>query len=73
MFAADVMNQLKEMLPFLIPVVIIEIVLLVLALKHILTHDTYKRGNRTLWLIITIVFMNYVGPILYFVLGKEDS
>jgi len=73
MFATDMMNQLKDMLPFLIPIVIIEIVLFVLALKHILTHDTYKRGNRTIWLIITIVFMNYVGPILYFVLGKEDS
>jgi hypothetical protein len=24
-------------------------------------------------LVITIVFMNFVGPILYFLLGKEDS
>ena len=37
------------------------------------THKTYKRGNRTLWLIVTIVGMNYVGPILYFILGKEDE
>ena len=46
---------------------------LLYTLHHILTHNTYKRGNRTLWLIITIVLMNFVGPILYFLFGKEDA
>ena len=62
-----------EFLPFFIPLVIVQFILLGYTLYHILTHDTYKRGNRVLWLIITIVFMNYVGPILYFVFGKEDA
>lgn len=39
----------------------------------ILTHKSYKRGNRTLWLIVVIVGMQFIGPILYFLLGKEDS
>ena len=65
-------EQLKEFLPFLIPLVIIQFALLGYTLWHILTHQTYKRGNRTLWLIITLVGMNYVGPILYFLFGKED-
>jgi hypothetical protein len=67
------MNEIKEFLPFLIPLVIAEFALLGYTLYHILTHNTYKRGNRTMWLIITIVFMNFVGPILYFLLGKEDA
>ena len=67
------MDQLKEFLPFLIPLVIAEFALFGYTIYHILTHDTYKRGNRTLWLVITIVFMNFVGPILYFLLGKEDA
>ena len=67
------MEEIKEFLPFLIPLVIAQFALLAVALRHILTHKTYKRGNRTLWLVITIVFMNYVGPILYFLLGKEDA
>ncbi|MBR6555387.1 MAG: PLDc N-terminal domain-containing protein, partial [Clostridia bacterium] len=25
------------------------------------------------WLVITILMMNFVGPILYFLLGKEDA
>ena len=66
-------SQIREFLPFLIPMIILELGLLGYTLWHILTHKTYKRGNRTLWLIITIVGMNYVGPILYFILGKEDE
>ncbi|MBQ9083235.1 MAG: PLDc N-terminal domain-containing protein [Clostridia bacterium] len=67
------MNELMEFLPFLIPLIIAQFALLVWPLHHILTHNTYKRGNRTLWLIVVIVLMNYVGPILYFLLGKEDA
>ena len=67
------MEQIKEFLPFLIPLILVQFALLGYTLHHILTHKTYKRGNRTLWLIVTIVLMNYIGPILYFLLGKEDS
>ena len=67
------MDKLIEFLPFLIPLIIAEFALLAYTLHHILTHTTYKRGNRVLWLVITIVFMNFVGPILYFILGREDA
>ena len=66
------MEQIMEFLPFLIPLVILQFALLGYTLYHILTHDSYKRGNRSLWLAITLVFMNYVGPIIYFVFGKKD-
>ena len=67
------MDNIMELLPFLIPLVIVQYGLLAYTLHHILTHKTYKRGSRTMWLIITIVLMNFVGPILYFLLGKEDE
>lgn len=67
------MPDIKEFLPFLIPLIILEFVLLGITIHHILTHDTYKRGNRTLWLVITIVGMEFIGPVLYFLLGKEDN
>ena len=65
--------NLHEMLPFLIPLGIAEIVLLVVTLRHILTHDNYKRGRRALWVIVTVVGMEFIGPVLYFLLGKEDN
>jgi len=67
------MEQIKEFLPFLLPRVIAQFALLGYTLYHILTHKTYKRGSRALWLVVVLLLMNYVGPILYFVLGKEDS
>lgn len=66
------MDKMMEFLPFLIPLLLVKFALLGYALYHILTHDTYKRGNRTLWLVITIMLMNFVGPILYFLFGRED-
>ena len=67
------MGNLTEILPFLIPLAVVQFALFGYALYHILTHKSYKRGNRALWLILTIVMMNFVGPILYFIFGKEDA
>lgn len=67
------MDKIIEFLPFLIPLMIVQLALLGYTLHHILTHKTYKRGNRALWLVVTIVLMNFIGPILYLVLGKEDA
>ena len=60
------LSQIKEFLPFLIPIVIVELILLIYTIRHILTHENYKRGN-------SIDLMNFIGPILYFLLGKEDA
>ena len=66
------MDKLLEFLPFLLPLVLAQLALLAFALYHVLTHKEYKRGNRVLWLVIVLVLSNFVGPILYFVLGKKD-
>ena len=66
------MDKIMEFLPFLIPLAIVLFILLGYTLYHILTHKNYKRGNRTLWLVIAIIGMEFIGPILYFLLGKED-
>ena len=66
-------EQIKEVLPFLIPIIVAEVILLAVTLRHILTHENYKRGNRILWIVVTLVGMQFWGPILYFVIGKEDE
>ena len=67
---AEELALLQEFLPFLIPLVIVQFALLGYTIYHILTHRNYKRGNRTIWLIISIVLCNFIGPILYFILGR---
>ncbi len=44
------MEKIKEFLPFLIPLVIVQFGLLAYTIRHILTHDSYRRGSRGLWL-----------------------
>ena len=65
--------NLQEMIPFLIPLIIVQFALLGYTLWHVLTHKNYKRGSRALWIIVVIVGMEFIGPILYFILGKEDA
>lgn len=66
------MNEIIEYLPFIIPLIIAELGLLIYTIHHILTHQNYKHGSRVLWLIVAIVGMQFIGPILYFLIGRED-
>ena len=66
------MDILLQYLPFLIPLAIIELGLMVAALIHILTHHNYHYGNRVIWIVV-VVLVNIIGPVLYFVLGRESE
>jgi len=68
-----IMSEIQEILPLLIPIIILEFALLAYTLRHIFTHSNYRYGNRTVWVIVTLVGMQFIGPILYFLLGKEES
>ncbi len=67
------MTELKEYLPLLIPLVIAQFSLLGYTIFHIMRHDSYKHGSRALWLIVALVGMQFIGPVLYFAIGKEEE
>jgi len=64
-------NFMVTLLPLIIPLALIQIGLMVAALVHILKHDTYKTGNRLMWILICVC-INTIGPILYFVIGRGE-
>ncbi|WP_331670265.1 PLDc N-terminal domain-containing protein [Anaerocolumna sp. AGMB13020] len=66
------LEQIKEFLPFIIPILIVQFGLMIAALVHILRHKNYRIGNRVVWIIITVV-VNTIGPILYFTIGKGED
>jgi len=66
------MEDLMSYLPFLIPIMVIELALAAAALVHIFRHRTYRIGNQVLWAIVVVLFQ-IIGPILYFTLGKGDD
>lgn len=65
------MNTLFEILPLLIPILMIDIALAVGAVRHILRHPCYRFGNKTMWLVIAIVLLLF-GPLIYFAFGKGE-
>ena len=67
------LEELKEIMPFLVPLVAVQFALLGYTLWHILTHRNYKRGSRALWLVVALVGMEFIGPVIYLLFGKEDA
>lgn len=65
-------SQLKEYLPFLIPIIILELALAITALVHVLKHPNYKFGNKILWIVV-VLFIQIIGPVVYFLFGRGDE
>ncbi len=65
------LNELRELLPFLIPLILIQLALLVAALLD-LRRRPRTRGPKWLWVIL-ILFVQMIGPIAYFVIGREEG
>lgn len=63
---------LKEYLPVLLPVMIAELVLAITALVHVLRHPHYKFGNKWIWIPI-VLFIQFIGPIVYFMFGRGEE
>lgn len=65
------MEQLSQLLPLLIPIVIIQYGLVVAALLDLVKRERFKLLPKWAWILI-IVFVNFIGPVLYFVLGRDE-
>jgi len=66
------MNE-TQILLLLIPVIIIELGLLVVALRDLLRPERRVRGDSKLMWGIIIVVINIIGPILYLAIGREEE
>jgi hypothetical protein len=55
------------------PIILIEIGLLIFALRDLLRPERRVRGDsKLLWAIIIVLFQ-IIGPLLYFVVGRETE
>lgn len=64
--------EIIKLLPLLIPVALIELGLLVWALLDIIRRERVKGGNKVVWILVVVLF-NIVGPIVYFIFGREEA
>ncbi len=63
------MNELIEYLPFLIPVILVELALAITALVHVLKHPYYRFGSKAFWIVI-VLLIQIIGPVTYFAFGR---
>lgn len=64
-------TQLKQYIPLLIPVILIQLGLMIAALVDLIRRQQ-TRGPKWVWALV-IVLVNYIGPIIYFVTGRKEE
>ncbi|MDN3019359.1 PLD nuclease N-terminal domain-containing protein [Paenibacillus sp. BSR1-1] len=65
------MDALAQYAPILLPIVIIQLILLIVSIIDLVRIEK-TNGPKWLWAII-ILFVNIIGPILYFVIGRRNN
>ncbi len=66
------LSEISAMIPLLIPLLVIQLVLIGIALRDLVRRKRVKGGNKLLWGLV-IVFIQYIGPILYLTIGREED
>ena len=64
------MENIRSLIPFLIPIILLVLGLMVFALSDLIRRERTK-GPKWVWAIV-IIFVNFIGPILYLVIGREE-
>jgi hypothetical protein len=65
------LQELTRYIPLLIPLMIIQLGLVVIALWDLIKREE-TRGPKWVWVLV-ILFINFIGPIIYLVIGREDE
>ena len=64
---------LDQILPFLIPLIVLQLVLMGVGLYDLTRPERQvKGGSKWVWALV-IVFVNLLGPLVYFLFGREDT
>jgi hypothetical protein len=65
------LDKLMQFIPYLIPVLIIQLGLMISALVDLVRREQ-THGPKWVWALV-ILFVNYIGPIIYFVAGRKEE
>ena len=65
--------KLEQIIALLAPILIIQLGLMIAALYDLEKEERQVRGGSKLVWALVIVFVNIVGPIVYFTAGREET
>jgi len=63
----------NQILLLVLPILIVEIALIVFALRDLLRPERRVRGDSKLLWGLLIVFIGLLGPIVYLAVGREEE
>ncbi len=69
---AEELDEIREVLPFLIPLVILQVALMLVALVDLVKRERVRGGNKVIWGLV-IVLVNIIGPIVYLLAGRLEG
>ncbi len=58
--------------PVFLPLIVIELALALTALVHVVRHPHYRFGNKVVWILV-VLLIQFIGPVLYFAMGRGDE
>ena len=66
------MESLVQMLPYMVPLIILEVVLLVVALADLAKRKRVTGGNKIIWVLVTVC-IHLIGPVIYLIAGRKEE
>jgi hypothetical protein len=66
------MDELRSFIPLLLPLLVIELVLLIIAFTDLIRREQVRYLPKWAWAVI-ILLLNFLGPIAYLLLGREEG
>ena len=64
------MENISSLIPFLIPIVLLQLGLMAFALVDLIRRERTK-GPKWVWALV-IIFVHLIGPIVYLIVGREE-
>ena len=64
------MEQIKNLIPILVPIILLQGVLMIVSLTSILRKNA-SFDKKLIWMIVVIA-VSLIGPVIYFALGAKQ-
>ena len=65
------METVIQMLPYMAPLIVLAIVLLVVALVDLAKRKHVTGGKKIIWALV--IFIQIIGPVIYLIAGRKEE
>ena len=65
-------STIANMLPFLIPLGVLGMALIIIALIDLFKRENMNKNTRLIWIFV-IILIGTIGPLAYLLFGRKDK